>query len=365
MPYEGEDIRMEILWNQVNQMKVCLKKLQDEAKPVILYGASLCGKMYLNILQQNFIDVQCFCDDDKKKQGTNFCGLPVLPLEGCPQGGHILISSFGPQKLYERLQVLDKALAERVIWTDFYLWENGMDYYTYYMEHEEEIWKAYLLLADEKSKKVFRNLLQYKISRDRHLIEEIKDDVLLQYFDPAIVHFGTKDIFLDLGAYNGDTVQAFFSHAKEYKKIVALEPDGCNFRKLLENTKNIKNVYCYPYGVSQQDGVIKFNESFNWTSAADENGNTEIKVCSVDSLLRGDAATFIKADIEGMEAQMLMGAKETIQTYHPTLAIAAYHKKEDIFSLLHLLHSYYGKYKFYMRHYTDMPIDTVLYACEK
>ena len=52
-----------------------------------------------------------------------------------------------------------------------------MDYFSYFEEHSEEIDSANALLADEKSRKVFHNLLQYKICRDPELIAKVRDDV--------------------------------------------------------------------------------------------------------------------------------------------------------------------------------------------
>jgi len=355
---------LKFLHNAVNQTAKKLSALKASDLPVILYGASDCGKIYLDILMKNGIRVNCFCDDNIIKQKNGFCGKKVISREQLIlERGTIVISSWGPLKIYQRICDFDPQLAQRCIVLDLYLWENGMDYCAYYENMHSAIQQAYALLNDEKSRSVFSNLLQYKISRDFSLIEHIQDDVNLQYFDPDIISLGEEEIFLDLGAYTGDTVLSFKQQVNNhYKKIIALEPDKNNFVTLLRNTHDLHDIECDCLGIDSTSGTVHFNADSTWTSRVNEEGVEEIQTKSVDELLQGSKVTFIKADIEGLETRMLLGAEQTIRQYAPTLAIAAYHCKEDIFNLIRMIHEYNKEYKFYMRHYTEMPIDTVLYA---
>ena len=78
-----------------------------------------------------------------------------------------------------------------------------------------------------------------KSGRDRALIEAVRDDARLQYFDPEVITFAKNEVFLDLGAYIGDTVEAFAKHVNgEYQKIVALEPDKANYEQLCKAAEN-------------------------------------------------------------------------------------------------------------------------------
>ena len=359
-----------ILHDEPNLMTVALNKLRKNNRPVILFGASLCGSEYMRLLEKNGIDVYCFVDDDEEKQKKFFCGKQVVSVKALKsllnsqeKVYDVVISSYGPDKLYRRLMEVMPEYSERIHVVDFYLYENGLDYFRYFTEHKDEVQKAQTLLSDDKSRSVFKNLLQYKISRNRYLIEEIQDDTSLQYFDETIMCFSDEEIFLDLGAYNGDTIAAFVKATNNcYKKIIAIEPDKENYNKLLLNVKKLPNVECHLCGVSEKDGMVHFRSDALWTSAVDENGSESITVCSVDSLTDGNRITFLKADIEGLETSMILGAKETITRYKPKLAIAVYHRKEDIFRLINMINEYNRDYKFYLRHYTEMPIDTVLYA---
>ena len=92
-------------------------------------------------------------------------------------------------------------------------------------------------------------------------------------------------------------------------------------------------------------------------------GSTEVQLTSIDSALNGEAVTFIKMDVEGAELKSLMGARNTIIKNHPSLAICAYHKHEDLYELPKYILSIVPEYKFYLRHYCSCSYETVLYAC--
>ena len=97
-------------------------------------------------------------------------------------------------------------------------------------------------------------------------------------------------------------------------------------------------------------------------SKIDENGLDEICTESIDNILQNEKATFIKMDVEGAELESLKGAEKTIKKYKPKLAIAIYHKEDDILSIPQFILECRDDYKFYIRHYTSCNFETVLYA---
>ena len=68
----------------------------------------------------------------------------------------------------------------------------------------------------------------------------------------------------------------------------------------------------------------------------------------------------IKMDIEGFEQEALCGATRIIETFKPALAIALYHKPDDIITLPLYLAQYYSK--FYIRQHGRYGFDLVLYC---
>lgn len=352
-----------------NSMKQLINELQELKTSVVIYGASDAGENYATVLRSYNVQIDCFIDDDINKQGKLFCGVEVISAEaynrdrGCNENSIILIASYSPSIILEKIKEKYPNWMKRVKFSDFYLWEGGLDYFQYYYYNMSKIERVYELLSDEKSKRVFINLLNYKISRNHKLIEAIQDEVSEQYFCGSFINFTDREAFVDMGAYSGDTIKAFLKTTdNKYEKIIAIEPDESNFELLKENTKDFPNIDYYRVGIADHDGIAKFNAKALYTSHFDENGESEIETRSLDSIMNGSRVTFIKADIEGLENHMIHGAEQTIKTHKPKIAVAVYHKKDDIFDICLLLQSYRSDYKFYLRHYTEMPIDTVLYA---
>ena len=189
-----------------------------------------------------------------------------------------------------------------------------------------------------------------------------------QYFDLPAIQPRADEVFVDAGAYTGDTIQGFLKFSQNrYKHIYAFEPDPHNYQKLCENVKQcgIENTTLIPKGAYSENTVLKFSTSGSGLeSKLTDNGDIKIPVTSIDSCINIDEnITFIKIDIEGSELEALIGAKDTIKRCKPRLAICIYHKPpEDIIDIPAYLLNLVPEYKFYIRHYTIRLSETVLYA---
>ena len=69
---------------------------------------------------------------------------------------------------------------------------------------------------------------------------------------------------------------------------------------------------------------------------------------------------FVKMDIEGGEMAALKGMSRTLEACHPRLAIAVYHKPEDLWNIPHWVAGYYDR--LYFRQHAPNGFETVLYA---
>ena len=60
---------------------------------------------------------------------------------------------------------------------------------------------------------------------------------------------------------------------------------------------------------------------------------------------------YVKLDIEGAELDCLKGAAKSIIRWKPKMAISAYHREEDMWTLAHYIKSLRPDYEFAFRHY--------------
>lgn len=89
---------------------------------------------------------------------------------------------------------------------------------------------------------------------------------------------------------------------------------------------------------------------------------TYIDTVSLDQCV-SDKVTFIKMDIEGVELEALKGSREIIRKYRPRLAISISQEK-DLVEIPSYIKELVPEYKLYVRHYSNVASETVLYAVD-
>ncbi len=172
------------------------------------------------------------------------------------------------------------------------------------------------------------------------------------------------DVVLDCGANVGVfTRNALRAGAR---LVVAIEPAPENIECLRRNfVQEIAagRVVVYEKGVWDKDDFLTLQVDPH-NSAADSflihrEGGVEgkkIPLTTIDKLvaeLKIEKVGYIKMDIEGAEPEALKGAKEQIARHAPRLAIAAYHRGEDIWQLAELIRDLNPSYQLGLRHYTE------------
>jgi FkbM family methyltransferase len=91
----------------------------------------------------------------------------------------------------------------------------------------------------------------------------------------------------------------------------------------------------------------------------------ELRTETIDALVADGSiprVDFIKVDVEGADLSVLEGAAEAIRAQRPRIAIACYHKPDDLVAIPDLLASLGVPYRWYLQCSTMTPIDTVAFA---
>lgn len=193
-----------------------------------------------------------------------------------------------------------------------------------------------------------------------------------QYFAKDIIQIDNEEVFVDCGAYIGDTIQQFIDIAKrkrkKFKKIIAFEPDVQNMKLLKKFFGKRRNIILIPKGLSDKAKILFFKEDNSGRGAIskivkdEKEATTKISVVNMDTVTECEDATWIKMDIEGAEWEALHGAENIIRRNHPKLTICIYHSNEDILRIAEYVHELVPQYRLYIRHHSRGANETVLYA---
>jgi FkbM family methyltransferase len=181
--------------------------------------------------------------------------------------------------------------------------------------------------------------------------------VIAETFDKNDWHYYQKDkteviqgeIILDIG-----TAEGLFplTVIEKCQHIYMVEPSKIFLASLQKTFANHTNkVTLFNVAVGNQDGVIPFDEnSLDGKVALENSENTyDIEICKIDSLLGNQKITYLKADIEGFEFEMLKGAEETIKKNKPKIAITTYHTQNKPEEIIALIKSFVPEYQYYVK----------------
>lgn len=173
------------------------------------------------------------------------------------------------------------------------------------------------------------------------------------------------EVFIDAGGFDGDTTELFCQHCPDYHKVYFFEPSEINMRNAKYRLAGTPNIVYLQKGISDRVERLAFDQSAGASCAVlnssyELNDSDAIELTTIDASI-SEPATFIKMDLEGWERFALMGAMQQITRYHPKLAIAVYHKGDDIWRLPKIVLSMRDDYQIFLRHYTEGWSETVMY----
>lgn len=224
-------------------------------------------------------------------------------------------------------------------------------------------------LGDTKSKSQYRRYFSWICNP--HNSKPPEGETSNQYFDNELIKLTKEEVFVDCGAFIGDTLDAFLLKTNNtFKEYYAFEPDKENFIQLIRNlgqkTKNIKQkVMPFNGAISNHDQYLEFLDNANQMSQQTAQTGNWVKAYSLGTFDFKSDPTFIKLDLEGQETTALRGFSEKILKWRPKLCVAIYHNPSDFIDIPINLMSTLENYTFHVRAHNKFGLDFVLYCCPK
>ncbi len=314
------------------------------------------------------IDIIAFVDNDPVKQQKNFYGRDVLALADVPKDA-VIINASGRYCL----QINDQLRQEGYVWgidlmEILFLYDLPFQAEAQFRAYVRElvinrprILSFYLLLADEYSRTVLDALTLFRLSLDSSIVARQAAPYEQEFFAKDVLRFSANEVFVDGGAYDGDSFLRFTAMAPNFSKAYLFEPDSKICKIAAQTIGNDSRVAICNYGLWSSSKELRFSSTGDMDGAISEDGDIRVSVVSIDDFV-ADRVTHIKLDIEGAEEEALSGASRSISINRPKMAIALYHRATDLWCLPSQIEALGGSYNYSIRHYSHTIDDTIIYA---
>lgn len=329
---------------------------------IVLYGAGFVGTWAANYFIQRGVRVRYFIDSDEKKWGQSVEGIEIIAPkdERIKENPYILITARHAVK-----QIMSQYDSNEITCMAFECYYCIKHYAEY-----SEVRDAYM--EDRKSVITYNALLYTMLTGDTKSCMEVMEKDM--YFSLPEFSGTFDEIFVDAGAFTGDSVERFiWENLGTFQHIYAFEPGDRQFKALEVRMERLykewgierEKVSLEKKGVSNKESKMSCIYTDDYAirhTLSSEEGKNSVETCTLDGYLAGKAVSFIKVDIEGMEMQFLEGAKNTIMQYKPKMALCAYHYPCDLYSIAKYVKQLVPEYKFKLRLHAPFFGDFVLYC---
>ena len=372
----GHDVSATVLASQdaVKRGESLVGALRDMS--LVIYGAGTLGRRVAAALTDRGATPVAFCDADQSKHGSLVDGVRVLSpadaVNAAGQGCCAIVAVWNPhghsfQQSAHRLRAAGcasvvplPAVAASLpgLLPHFFLDDPRLLW-----DDRERIAIAYDSLADASSRDVYMAHLRWRLGvpwPEQFIPSEP------QYFPEGLFVQRDDEVFIDCGAYDGDTVRSFIGLWPHFERCHAYEPDPENLVSLRRMVGGLPaavggRVVVHDAATSDTAGESRFEPCGDGGRVAVD-GGLAVRTVRLDDEHFGHPPTLIKADVEGAEEATLRGTRRLIHDHAPVLAVCVYHRPSDLWELPLLCRRFCGDYALHLRAHGFDGWETVLYA---
>jgi FkbM family methyltransferase len=347
---------------------------------LVLFGAGNLGRKVLRVLRGHGIEPLAFSDNSTGLWGKEIEGVLVLPppdaAEQFGKNAAFVVTAFSPacDIVPIQRQLRDLGCGPVVPFIAL-LWkyaEECLPHVVVDLPHRvllerDLVRKAFGLFQDDASRQEYVAQVRWRLWQDFDGLP--RPSAYDQYFPDDLFTLSAGEVFVDGGAFDGDTIRSVLKRSSEFGKIVALEPDPLSFRRLQQCVSEIpaplrERISLCEVAAGAAKTTLHFAADGSTGAKIVDQGETEVACDRLENILAGLSPTYIKLDVEGAEGDALLGAAEILRKGSALWAVCVYHKQNDLWQLpLALSASLPAEdYRFFLRRHGGEIFDTVCYA---
>lgn len=354
-------------------------RVNEGTAGVVLFGAGGLGRKTLKGLRSLGLEPLAFSDNKKSLWGKFVDGVPILaPAEAVFRYGNsatfvITIWAEWAGRMEDQRHDLQKRGCRTVVpftllfwkFPDLFLPHVQVDLPSKVHDQADDVIRCAELWADSTSYAEYLAQVRWRLFSDFESLTPPADSMYFASDLVDLIRLDENCIFVDVGAYDGDTIATFLKlTGARFRRVYAFEPDGANFasmqQRLSQMPESVRSrITARKQAVGDKNCLLSFSEG-GQTGSKVGAGESTVECVTLDSAI-SETPTYMKFDIEGFEPEALEGARRIITENRPALAVCVYHIQDHLWRLPLLIHSLNPHYRFYLRPHGQV-WETICYA---
>lgn len=305
--------------------------------------------------------------DDQAAPGESWHGLPVFRGDDVPAGSIVInavlfrrpITALNRLAALPTLEVLHYSDFERCDPDSFPVLPFVSEARAVFADRRRDFRELANRLCDEASKVVLRDVMLYRLTSDPSYMAGYSLRDQDQYFDVPR-RLADHPVFVDGGAYCGETTEAFIRRHPDYEAVHLFEPTRESMAKAQALLSRYRNLNFHSQALGDVQGSFPYDAEAENASRISSGGKQRVEVATLDGVVDGKV-DLIKFDLEGYETRALRGSARIIRESAPELAICVYHHTADFVDVPKTILDIRDDYRLRLGHYTEGWEETVMY----
>ncbi len=308
-------------------------RIAETEYPVVLYGTGDAADTVMRLLEERGVRVFGVFASDGFVRHRTFHSMRVLSYSEAKRifGRMAVVMAFGTHSP-SVIGNIKRIAAENEFYCPSLLSdENGKPFgMEYYRRHLADFSRFRSLLTDERSRNILDGIVSFRLTGDIDFLLPLGEEESRSWSE---LTFSDSETFVDVGAYDGDTIERFLSLCGgHYSRIIGFEPDRRSYLRALGRLGGREGITLYNTLLSSEGESVRFVKGEGRGNRRSDTGE-ERKAFTLDMMMGRIRPTIIKFDAEGDEEKILEGGRNVISSSGPRLILSVYHRIDDFWKL--------------------------------